>query len=104
MVSTALAIEPFTCIDPYTACWVLEPALLALILSPTLEANANLEGRSGRSLAFQNGHQPSAQSAVGVIIINLIRRALLELGYDIVEVTVVRLGLFRRRVKCAFNP
>lgn len=39
-----------------------------------------------------------------VIVIDLVRRALFELPYDIVEVAVVRLEFFRCRVKGAFNP
>ena len=39
-----------------------------------------------------------------MIAVDLIRWAFLELSYDIVKISVVRLGFFRRRLKGAFNP
>ena len=104
MVSTAPTIEPLARTDPCTPCRILEPTLLALILLPTLKTYAHLQKWSGRPYPFQNGHQPSAESAVCMIAVDLIRGAFLELSYDIVKVAVVRLEFFRRRVKGAFNP
>ena len=39
-----------------------------------------------------------------MVDVDLIRGALLELGYNIVQITVIRLRFFRRRVKDAFDP
>ena len=104
MISTAFSAEPFTRIDPCTQRGVLEPTLLALICLPTFETYTSLKTRPGRSEPVQNGHQPSAKSAVHMIVVNLICGALFELGYYIVEAAFVRLGFFGRRVKGAFDP
>lgn len=104
MTSTSPTREPLTCIDPCTACWILEPTLLALILLPASQAYADLKRRPDRPWAIEYGNQPVAESAVGMIAVDLIGGALLELRYNVVEVSVVRLQFFRRRVKSAVNP
>lgn len=104
VVLTAFTAKPLTRIDPCSHCGVLDPALLVLIFLPTFQTYAGLEKRPRRPGPLQNGYQSSAKSAVRMIVVDLICGALLELSYDIVEAASVRLGFFRRRVKCAFNP
>ena len=104
MILTSLTGESLACVDPCTAYWVFEPTLLALILLPAPQTYPDLKRRPQCPRALKYGNQPVAKSAVGMIAVDLIRRALLELRYDVVEVTAVRLDFFRCRVKGTFNP
>ena len=106
MVSTMPTHAPrksFAFVCPCTLDWILKPALLALILLPTFETYPRLGPRPRPPWPIQNGHQPSADPAVFVVAVDLVRRTPHILEYNIIQVTVVGFQFFRRGVKDAFN-